>query len=365
MSLLKDLIEGGAGAVKALQIEESATLDYKRDFPKKHREFAKDVTAFANTEGGLIIYGVEEKNHRPVAFPGVKISADILREKENVIESSVMPPLRIKLRPVPLEDKGDSGFLLVDIPRSFDRPHMVEVKDEYRYYGRRDFSSTPMTDYKVAGAFEVRMKSQLDTHTAYESILKDLRPLPKPRIAIIACPIPPVAGTLPVFGAERPEEINRMAVILTDTPNPNVYREYIEFGKPGSTLAYIRFYYDGCIAFLDLAPTFGVTPKALHLGLVRKLVAEFIEQLLPLFSRVDKIRLPFVFYVSSEGMVGMPMIKSAEAFRIQTEIMFGPRKVTRELYAEEIEYLTNIEDDTAAFITRIMAPIEREFGIDR
>lgn len=55
---------------------ESQVLDYKRELPVKEddvrHDFLEDVTAFANTAGGVIIYGVNEKqgpDNRPSGIP--------------------------------------------------------------------------------------------------------------------------------------------------------------------------------------------------------------------------------------------------------------------------------------------------------
>ncbi len=53
------------------QVPESIHLDYKASpalAPKNGSEIAKDVSAFANSDGGLLIYGVEEDkgSHLPV-----------------------------------------------------------------------------------------------------------------------------------------------------------------------------------------------------------------------------------------------------------------------------------------------------------
>ena len=53
------------------EIQESLTLDYKaspslaRD-SRSRDELCKDVSAFANSAGGQIIYGIEEKDRKPV-----------------------------------------------------------------------------------------------------------------------------------------------------------------------------------------------------------------------------------------------------------------------------------------------------------
>jgi hypothetical protein len=45
------------------QEREGQQLDYKRDFYKDSKEFTKDVTAFANANGGYIIFGIDEKQN--------------------------------------------------------------------------------------------------------------------------------------------------------------------------------------------------------------------------------------------------------------------------------------------------------------
>ena len=55
------------------EIEESIHIEFKssgalskKDNEKK--EVSKDVSAFANSDGGIIIYGIEEKNHKANDF---------------------------------------------------------------------------------------------------------------------------------------------------------------------------------------------------------------------------------------------------------------------------------------------------------
>ena len=54
---VRQLVEG--------RVPEGRSLDYKVELyeptPKGLREFASDVAAFANTDGGLIVFGVSER----------------------------------------------------------------------------------------------------------------------------------------------------------------------------------------------------------------------------------------------------------------------------------------------------------------
>lgn len=53
------------------KVRESVNLDYKKcaalqkNDLKKHEEVSKDISAFANSDGGIIVYGMEEDGHIP------------------------------------------------------------------------------------------------------------------------------------------------------------------------------------------------------------------------------------------------------------------------------------------------------------
>ena len=55
------------------QVQESLTLDYKecdalQKTEGKKNEISKDVSAFANYAGGVLVYGVRENGHVPTAI---------------------------------------------------------------------------------------------------------------------------------------------------------------------------------------------------------------------------------------------------------------------------------------------------------
>ena len=77
-----------------LEVEENRHLDYKRGDAlsfenKKINEITKDVSSFANSDGGLIIYGVDEdkSTHKPSGYIPIvdpKISKEWLEQKINL-----------------------------------------------------------------------------------------------------------------------------------------------------------------------------------------------------------------------------------------------------------------------------------------
>jgi hypothetical protein len=154
------------------EIRESLTLDYKGSAAlskdsKPRDELCKDVSAFANSAGGQIIYGVIEKNQKPEALDQ---GADptITREWiEQVIDSNVQPRIEgLIITPVPLE-KG-SGYV-ISIPQAISRgPHQAPDK---KYYKRQNFQSVPMDDYEIRDVIGRASKPALRVSFHFDQML--------------------------------------------------------------------------------------------------------------------------------------------------------------------------------------------------
>ena len=79
------------------QVAEGRDLEFKRELPgggdEASREFLADVTAFANAQGGDIVYGLDEANGAATSLPGVEVDdpdAAILR-LEGKLQTGVDP----------------------------------------------------------------------------------------------------------------------------------------------------------------------------------------------------------------------------------------------------------------------------------
>ncbi len=131
------------------EIQESLTLDYKASpalakDSKSRDELCKDVSALANSAGGQLIYGIEEKDHKPVRVD--EGNSTITREWiEQVIDSNVQPRmLGLVITPIQLE-KGYAYVIIV--PQSTSRgAHQAPDK---KYYKRQNFQSVAMEDYEI------------------------------------------------------------------------------------------------------------------------------------------------------------------------------------------------------------------------
>lgn len=147
------------------QEPESLHLDYKgkdalligssMNREKRATEISKDVSAFLNSDGGTIIYGVRETASRGPRLPlweddpekdGFAPDEIAKEDVENLITST------IQYRPdpdlfcvTPVDFRGRLVFA-VDLAKSF---HGVFQAKDKKYYKRFNFKSEPMEHYEV------------------------------------------------------------------------------------------------------------------------------------------------------------------------------------------------------------------------
>lgn len=133
------------------KIEENIHLDYKaagvlEKTDKKRAEVTKDVSAFANSDGGIIIYGIVEEEFKPKEVSFIDGNVYTKEWLESVIQ--LIQPRIEGIRIIPVRGNGDvnHSIYIVKIPRSDAVPHMAK---DHKYYKRFNFMSVPMEDYEV------------------------------------------------------------------------------------------------------------------------------------------------------------------------------------------------------------------------
>lgn len=136
------------------QVEESTELEYKSaaaidTTPQKKKDISKDVSAMANSAGGVIIYGIKEygeqsKRHLPKEIDPIVRKSFSKEWLEQIIQSNIQPKIQnIVIVPIVISD--EEVVYKVVIPQS-STAHQANDK---KYYKRYNFESVPMEDYEI------------------------------------------------------------------------------------------------------------------------------------------------------------------------------------------------------------------------
>jgi hypothetical protein len=148
-------------------VEESLTLDYKaagalRKTDGKRKEITKDVSAMANSAGGLIIYGVSEfqerdKQHLPSHIDPINTN-EISKEWLEHVIGNIRPRIHdVLIHPVPLSGATNHAAYVVEVKQSV----VAHQATDKRYYRRYNFESVAMEDYEIS---DVRNRWQRADH---------------------------------------------------------------------------------------------------------------------------------------------------------------------------------------------------------
>ncbi|ULC58305.1 ATP-binding protein [Flaviramulus sp. BrNp1-15] len=136
--------------------EENLNLEYKasksldRLDQKKLNEISKDVSAFANSNGGILIYGISEKEHLPEGIDPIQ-RGEVDREwLEQKIQDGIRPKIdEVKIYPIEINSNPSKVVYLIEIPQST-TAHQASDK---RYYRRHNFNVLPMYDHEIRDVF--------------------------------------------------------------------------------------------------------------------------------------------------------------------------------------------------------------------
>lgn len=144
---------------------ERRTLEYKAELPfaadEAKREFLADISSFANSVGGDLLYGVvdeKDANNQSTGIPseapglaGINETSEQLR-LESMIRDGIAPRINgVLLKTISGFEKGP--VILVRIPRSWSAPHMVTFKNLSRFYARNSAGKYQLDVGEIRSAF--------------------------------------------------------------------------------------------------------------------------------------------------------------------------------------------------------------------
>ena len=157
----------------SIKQEENLYLDFKQvekpSFTRNDRKtFAKCVSGFANSSGGLVIWGIDARPDES----GIDCASEKVPIRELALFLSTLSgltgdsvdPIAEGIVHKKILDEEDSGYAVTLIPESLSGPHMAKLGED-RYYKRSGDSFYKMEHYDIEDMFGRRKRPNLSLTT--------------------------------------------------------------------------------------------------------------------------------------------------------------------------------------------------------
>jgi|SRR5690554_4066809 len=312
------------------QVSESETLDYKKGAPDTWRkssapkpeaiqklkaEFLKDVTAFANAKGGDLVYGVAEGTGAAaggiLGFDYEKKDQDGLeRHLQDLCRENISPPIQLQFRFVTLDDA--KTVLVVRVPDSWNKPHMVTLKYSTDFFVRRNTESIRMDIHTirstVLGSAELRAQIRQFRRTRVDQVRSGEAAILPPYGPFLLFHLVP----LQLYRSGKYIDISKCAETFRiqtltnanyadETYNVDGLIRYIaDHDGPLRRSSYVQVFRNGCIEAFE--ERFFASEKVQLFGIAQQLV-KAAASYFNFYIRED-IRPPYVAMLTLSGLSG-------------------------------------------------------------
>ena len=139
--------------LKDAKIEESAILDYKEQMISEDK-LVKHVTAFSNTSGGDLIFGIKESGRGGYPVDILGIEDNVNKERlEQIIISNIRPRIGVQFSKIDVPN-SDRVILIIRIPEGQNRPYYDIIS--HKYYKRYNYEAIPMDEFEIESLYQKR-----------------------------------------------------------------------------------------------------------------------------------------------------------------------------------------------------------------
>jgi hypothetical protein len=200
----------------AAGIEESDQIDWKTELPPERAlsqsDVVKDIAAFANSGGGLLVFGVAETQAKATARVDIgEVTESYERTLRRVAVSGIQPPV-FGLDVVRLGEEGCRALAVVVAP-SIDTPHLI-YRGEYFGAPIRNHADTEwMRERRLEALYRIRFEERRDSDRAllelYDELAAGRDTAERAWLIVVAQPRIPVAG--------RQLDLARVQAVVRDT----------------------------------------------------------------------------------------------------------------------------------------------------
>lgn len=159
---LNDYIK--TGQEEHIHLDFKLVHDAKMSSSDDKRNLACALSGFANSSGGLIVWGVDARKNSEQIDCAVGLKpidkVALLVSRLNSLTGEAVEPIVEQVQHRAIVSSGNQGFALTIVPESEAGPHMAKL-GENRYYKRAGDSFYKMEHYDIADMFGSRRKPKL------------------------------------------------------------------------------------------------------------------------------------------------------------------------------------------------------------
>lgn len=144
---IQSLIDNGIG--ESLNLEYKGAGALKKNDDQTKAKITKSISAFANSNGGVLIYGIHEEDQQPKYISYIDGNIFTNEWLEQII-GNIHRKVKVEIIPVRLNADLSKTVYVVRIPESSDAPHMAT---DGKYYRRMNFQVVAMEEYEVRNLY--------------------------------------------------------------------------------------------------------------------------------------------------------------------------------------------------------------------
>ncbi|WP_205327651.1 helix-turn-helix domain-containing protein [Glycomyces sp. YM15] len=161
------------------QLAETDDLDWKRQLPERKglgapdSEYLKDVVAFANGRGGVLVYGVQEEKRAAQTRMHAGEWSEGLERSLTQIPASHAHPSVLGVKAYPMGSDTQRAVAVV-VPASAERPHLIgTAKDGFRAPVRNGADTVWMSERDLEAAYRDRFAERRNAADALDRLYAD------------------------------------------------------------------------------------------------------------------------------------------------------------------------------------------------
>lgn len=138
--------------IEKIMLGEDSTIEFKREMPQRN-SLADEIAAFANTQGGVILIGIDD-NREIIGIEPQNLD-NVEKTIVEICEDSIEPPVPIFTEKLRIDDKN---ILKIEVPRS-----LFVHKTPNGYFARQGSSKREMPTDQLARLLQSRSQARIIT----------------------------------------------------------------------------------------------------------------------------------------------------------------------------------------------------------